>query len=150
MGFNPLKLLGAAAKTIGRVFGVDLGAIEEALSSGNLTPEQRAALMEHEVELKRLAMEEMRTEIEAKVDLMKAEIASEDPYVKRARPTGLYVFYGVTIVQVAVVSAVILFGIKVDYLALSAAFGSITGPLAGYSGWYAWNRSKDKENGVAS
>jgi hypothetical protein len=60
-------------------------------------------------------------------------------YVKRARPTGLYIFYLVTVVLVVA----IVFKVEVsvpDVLAL-------TGPLAGYGSWYAFNRSQDKKNG---
>ena len=149
MGFKPLQLLKKAAEVVGTAVGIDVvGALDKIIN--NPTPEQEAALQTFDLRIRELALEELETEIDAKVDLMIAEIQSEDAYVRRARPTGLYMFYVTTAVQVVVVSLVILMEMEIDYLGLAAAFGSITGPLAGYSSWYAYNRTQDKKNGAGS
>lgn len=141
MGFNPLKLLKGAAEIVGGALGIDVkGALDTILD--NPTPEQRAQLQAFEIQLRELALEELQTEIDAKVGLMTAEIQSEDAYVRRARPTGLYVFYIAIILQTVatIIATFTSFAVPVE------AFISITTPLAGYSGWYAWNRSQDKKN----
>jgi hypothetical protein len=147
MGINPLKLLKTAASVVGSAVGLDIEAAIDTLQAEN-DPATQAMLADLDVRLRELSVEELKTEINAKVDLMKTEIQSEDAYVRRARPTGLYIFYGVTLVQIVVVSLVILLEKQIDYLGLTAAFGSITGPLAGYSAWYTHNRSQDKKNGA--
>ena len=147
MAFKPLKLLQKAAEILGTAVGIDIGAALKKIID-NPTPEQAAALQQYDLQMREFALEELKTEIDAKVDLMKTEIKSEDAYVRRARPTGLYMFYVVTGIQVLVVSIVVLFEVQVNYLALSAAFGSITGPLVGYSGWYTYKRSEDKKIGT--
>jgi hypothetical protein len=138
MGFNPLNLLKGAAKAIGEIAGVDLSSIL-GMKEEDLSPEQRALLASHEVALRELAFKELETEINAKVDLMKTEIKSEDPYVRRARPTGLYISY---ICSLALVGAVVA-GVDVDPTAIL----TLLGPLMGFSGWYSYNRSQDKKNG---
>ena len=138
MGFNPLNLLKGAARALGDAFGVDVGAIL-GLDEKDLTPEQRAALANHEVALRELAFRELETEITAKVDLMKTEIKSEDAYVRRARPTGLYISY---VCSLGLVTAVVL-GVDID----PGAILTLLGPLMGFSGWYTYNRTKEKVNG---
>jgi hypothetical protein len=92
MGFNPLKLLKAAGKVIGGAVGIDIEGAIEALEN-DPSPDSQAVLAELDVRLKELALEELQTEIDAKVELMVAEIKSEDAFVRRARPTGLYISY---------------------------------------------------------
>jgi hypothetical protein len=145
MAFKPLKLLQKAAEILGSAVGIDVGAALKKIID-NPTPEQEAALQQYDLQMRELALKELETEVDAKVGLMVAEIKSEDAFVRRARPFGLYIFYAVTLVQVLVVSLVILMEMEIDYLGLTAAFGSIVGPLAGYSGWYTYNRTQDKKN----
>ncbi len=135
---NPLKLLGGAAKILGSVFGVDLSAIEKALEKDDLSPQQRVMLQDHTIRLKELALEEVQTEVNAKLELMKAELEQEDKFVKRARPTGLYVSYLVSLgLAVALIA-----GADID----PAAVLTILGPVMGFSGWYTYQRSQEKLN----
>lgn len=140
MAFDPLKLLKGALKIAADVTGLDTVTDIIGLFDGdNLTPEQQNALANHEIRLKELALQELETEISAKIDLMKTEIKSEDAYVRRARPTGLYISY---IVSVGLAAALIV-GQDVD----AAAVLTLIGPLMGFSGWYTYNRTKEKMNG---
>lgn len=137
MSFNPLKLLKGAAELVGGALGLDVkGALDAVLD--NPTPEQEAKLLEFETRMRELALQELQTEIDAKVALMTAEIGSEDAFVRRARPTGLYISY---LVIAGLVTAVI-YGVQIDV----GEILSLTGPIMGYSGWYAYNRSQDKKN----
>ena len=131
------KLLGGLAKEIPVVGGLVsdlLMKTDEELAK--LPPEQR---VNFELQLKQLSLQEFQTEINAKVDLMKAELAQEDKYVKRARPTGLYIFY----VAALTVTVALVAGVSMD----TGAILTILGPLGGYGGWYSFNRSQDKRNG---
>jgi hypothetical protein len=138
MGFNPLKLLKGAAKVIGGAIGIDVEGALEALSD-NPDPEVQAALQQYEVQMRELSLKELQTEIDAKVGLMTAEIKSEDAFVRRARPTGLYMSY---LVIAGLVAATIA-GVTIDVGEIIA----LTAPIMGYSGWYSYNRSQDKKNG---
>lgn len=137
-----VSLLPGVLDTLGGITGLDvLKKAADALKG--VPPEKRLelelAIMQHERELRSLALAEMQTEIQAKVDLMKAELAQEDKYVSRARPTGLYISY---LVSLGLAAAVIA-GVRID----TAAILTLLGPLMGFSGWYAYNRTREKLNG---
>jgi hypothetical protein len=140
MGFNPLKLLKAAGKVIGGAVGIDIEGAIEALEN-DPSPDSQAVLAELDVRLKELALEELQTEIDAKVELMVAEIKSEDAFVRRARPTGLYISY---LVMTGLAAALVA-GVDID----ATAILTLVGPLMGYSSWYSHNRSSDKKNAQA-
>ena len=135
-----LSLLPGVLKTIAKVTGLDIvGKAAEALSSVSLSPEQQtalqAALLEHEAKMKALGIEEMKAAMSESL----AMIASEDKYVKRARPTGLYIFYVVT----AAIAIGMLFGVTVDPTAVL----TLLAPLAGVTGTYVFRRTTEKLNG---
>ena len=137
MGFNPLKLLKGAARLVGSAVGIDVEGAIRAFED-DPSPEAQAVLAQLDVQLRELALEELQTEINAKVDLMKTEIKSEDAYLRRARPTGLYISY---LVSVGLAGALIA-GVEMD----AAAVLTLMGPLMGFSGWYTYNRTQDKKN----
>lgn len=105
------KLLPSIIGGFGKIIGGDKGRkMEEAgqiadevsrqYETGSLPPEKRMALetaiMEHEQKLKEIALEKYRLEVqdlkEAR-DVIKTTLRSEDPYVRRARPTFLWLMY---------------------------------------------------------
>ena len=133
-----LSLLPGVLKTIAKVTGLDaMGRVADVLAS--LPPDQQAAvqaaLLEHEAKMKALGIEEMKAAMSESL----AMIASEDKYVKRARPTGLYIFYVVT----AAIAIGMLFGVTVDPTAVL----TLLAPLAGVTGTYVFRRTTEKLNG---
>lgn len=105
------KLLPSVIGGLGKIIGGDKGRkMEEAgqivdevsrqYEDGSLPPEKRMALktatMEYEQKLKEIALEKYRLEMqdlkEAR-DVIKTTLRSEDPYVRRARPTFLWLMY---------------------------------------------------------
>lgn len=131
-------VLRTAAKVAGVDIGGDGGVLEKAasiLDRVKETPEMRAELLKHEEEMKRLATEEMHVANEEAL----AMIASQDRFVSRARPTGLYLFYGCS---VALVLAHIA-GVKID----PGVVTTILLPLGGTGGLYIWKRTAEKMNG---
>ena len=138
---NPLKLLKGAAKIIGGALGIDVAGALEAFDSDDLSPELQVQLQQYELSLRQLARDELKDEIDAKVDLMKTEIESGDPFVRRARPTGLYISYLVSLG----LAAALIFGVDLD----PAAVLTLIGPLMGFSGWYTYNRTQEKKVGMA-
>lgn len=136
MRLNPLKLLKGAAKLIGSAVGIDVAGAIEALEN-DPSPQAQAALQQYELQMRELSLVELKTEIDAKVDLMKTEIKSEDAFVRRARPTGLYISY---LVSMGLAGALIA-GVEID----AAAVLTLIGPLMGFSGWYTYNRTQEKK-----
>lgn len=131
------KIVTGVLRTAASVVGINVGGnvLEEAakvLERVQDTPEMRVALREHEQEMKKLANEEMQIANQEAL----AMIASEDKFVSRARPTGLYLFY------VAAISLVIahIFGKTID----PTFVWSVLAPLAGTGGLYVWKRTQEK------
>ena len=138
---NLLTFLPSVLKTLGGILGISdkVKVVTDALASAEGSPELRAqlqqALLGHEAEMQRLNIEEMKAAMSESL----AMIASEDKFVKRARPFGLYAFYVCTL---ALVGAHIA-GIAID----PAAILTILAPLAGVGGTYVYRRTTEKLNG---
>jgi hypothetical protein len=144
---NLLSILPGVLKTVARVTGLaPLANAADLLSTAQIPPEKQLelqqALMEHELAMKQAAVEEYK----ATVDVIKTEATSEDKYVRRARPSFLYLMYivlGVNYVITPIIHMFILtvtpYPIPPDLLVL---FGS------GYLG-YSYLRTKDKQAGNA-
>lgn len=133
MGFPIINIASKIIKAAAGVLGVDsVKDVVDAIQGNKLTPEQRLAIEsaadEHEKEMTELALSE--------TNLM---IQSEDKYVSRARPTGLYVAY---VSSIAMVIALIS-GTHID----AAAILTLMGPLYGAQGYYMHLRTKEKMNG---
>ena len=140
MALNPLKLLKGGAKILGDLVGIDIaGALEEL--SNDPSPKAQAALQQFDLRMRELSIQELQDEMDAKVDLMKTEIKSEDAWVRRARPTGLYISY---LVSLGLAGALIA-GIDID----AAAVLTLLGPLMGFSSFYTHQRTQEKKAGMA-
>ena len=138
---NPLKLLKGAAKIIGGALGIDVAGALEAFDSDDLSPELQVQLQQYELSLRQLARDELKDEIDAKVDLMKTEIESGDKFVRRARPTGLYISYLVSLG----LAAALIFQVDIDPTAVLV----LIGPLMGFSSFYTYSRTQEKKVGRA-
>lgn len=137
---NPIVLLGLLPKLIkivGKVTGNDkITEAGDALAGTALTPEQNVqlqiALSEHAVELAKVGADELKALISEAI----AATQSEDPWVRRARPMGLYCAYLVTMVLVGAM----IFEVKLD----TGAIATLIVPLFGNAAWYTHNRTKEK------
>jgi len=138
---NLLALIPGVLKTLGGVLGIGdkVKAVTDAIESAQGSPELRAQLEQslraHEEEMQRLSIEELKAIMSESM----AMIASPDKFVSRARPTGLYFFYGVS----TAIAVGMLFGIKIDPTAIL----TIIGPLAGVGGTYVVQRTREKLKG---
>lgn len=136
MAFPLLKLLPGILKTIGRISGLPLGDAAASLEKAEFTPEQQLALQEalqrHEAAMKQLSVDELRAVIQENI----VATQNEDKYVRRARPTGLYAFYGIC----TATAIALLVGIKIDPVAIL----TLTLPMAGVGGTYVYNRTREK------
>lgn len=137
---NLLKLIPNLLKAAAGILGVDsVKDVVDAISNNKLTPEQRvaldAAMKEHELAMKQVGLDELKTVL-SETQLM---LASQDKYVSRARPTGLYIAYTCSIAM----TIALVTGTSVD----AAAILTLMAPLYGAQGYYMHLRTKEKMNG---
>ncbi|MCB9974205.1 MAG: ribokinase [Rhodospirillales bacterium] len=131
-----------AAKTASKA----LNRVDEALKSGAITPEQLAEANRHAERMSELEREEYRTAISEVNQSLRAEVATEDKYVRRMRPTFGYLMALTWAAQMFVVAYVIVFETDKAGVVL-AAMGSLSAIWAvGLSvlGIYVYKRSEDK------
>lgn len=138
---NIFDIVKGVLKTAARVAGLDLGnpgkgsVLEnavEVLERMKDTPEMRDAIREHEREMKALSIEELKVVLSENL----AMLQSEDKFVARARPTGLYFFY---FLSGLLIIAHIL-GKTLD----PTFVWSVLGPLGSVGGLYVWKRTQEK------
>lgn len=141
---NPLaliKLLPGILKTVGQVTGLSkVQEAGEALGAAPaLSPEKQAeltqALAVQTTELAKVHAEELKALLAEQIE----EVRSNDAYVRRARPTGLYAFYAVSVA----VAVGLLLGEKIDPTAIL----TVIAPLAGTGATYIVSRTKEKIEG---
>jgi hypothetical protein len=110
------SMIGAIGRIVGGEKGRKLeeavgamGEVTQQLAAGRLPPEQQAALrtamLEHEGKLKQIALERYRLDLQDAAgarDVIKMALTSEDAYVRRARPTFLWIMYVVLLVNFVV------------------------------------------------
>lgn len=145
MALPLLKLLPSILKTVAKITGIDVvDKAADAIAGTTLTAEKQAeldqAVMQHEVEMKKLAVEEYK----ASAEVIKTEASSSDAYVRRARPTFLYIMYAALFVNYVVGSVVHLF--RQDIVPVNLPEGLLVLFGSGYLG-YSYLRTKDKQNG---
>lgn len=148
----PLKFLkkgiDGVLKVVGEVTGIDsIGEAIEAIKGNQLSPEQEAELRKRLIEQENALIEAASEEVESRAGIIRAEASSEDNYVRRARPTFLYLMYIVLGINFAVIPLLRVFGVEADPVTLPGNLYALFG--VGYTG-YAYLRSKDKQGGLES
>lgn len=139
-----LKLLPAAVRLAGKVLGIDAGKVADAIEGvpSEKRAELEAALREHDLELRRIGVEELRLALSESHTLL----TSEDKFVRRARPASLYAATVLTSFLVGVVGVLMLRGQSVEWGSI-AAIANLILPLWGHAAYYTHNRTKEKMNG---
>lgn len=139
---NFLPFLPGILKTLGKVLGVKVfDDAANVLTNTQIPPEKQAELQEamlaHEAQMEQIRSDELKTIVSQAL----AEAQSADAYVRRARPTGLYIFY----LTSGAIAIGMLLGVKIDPTAVL----TILGPLAGVGGTYVYQRTQEKKAGAA-
>lgn len=132
-----------AAKTASKA----LEKVDEALRSGQITPEQLAEANRHTEKMAQMEIENENTHLEQINQSLRAEISSEDPYVRRMRPTFGYLMAITWGAQMLGIAYVIIFDTD-KAGAVMAAMGNLSAIWAvGLSvlGIYVYKRSADKQ-----
>ncbi|MCB1650733.1 MAG: ribokinase [Alphaproteobacteria bacterium] len=124
-----------------------LDKVEEAMKAGQIAPEQIAEANRHAETLAQMKSDELRENIAEINKSLRAEIASEDKYVRRMRPTFGYLMALTWAAQMLGIAYVIIFDTSRSVLVLNA-MGSLSAIWAvGLSvlGIYVYKRSEDKK-----
>lgn len=152
MPFNPISLI-TGAVSAGAKLVKEITSFADTIST---TAEEKMALVnsaQAAVHVFNIKLEELsNTAFRGLVDLELAAIKSEDRYVRRARPTGLYIAYTVTGL-LAITQAVLLIIASVngtETVVLDTGFiATMLVPLYGNAAYYQYNRTREKMNGQA-
>ena len=131
------KVLSIAKSAVGGAIGQKIGDVVDAIGTN---PEVRKAMLNQEVEMKKIIMEDF----EGARQLIREESRSEDPFVRRARPAFLWLFYIVIVFNFVMIPMVSLFReIHVIYPALPSELYQLFGAaFLGYSGFRSWDKHK--------
>lgn len=140
MGIPLISLIPKVFKAAAGILGIDsVKDVVDAINNNKLTPEQRVeleqAVQEHTKEMRQLDITELK-EVMSETSLM---IQSTDKYVARARPTGLYTAYVISLG----LAAALVFGVQID----ATAILTLCAPMYGAQGYYMHLRTKEKMNG---
>jgi len=124
-----------------------LDKVDEALKTGSISTEQMAEANRHLEELAQLQSEEFRATLSEINQTIRAEVASEDKYVRRMRPTFGYLMALTWAAQMFGIAYIIIFDTQ-KAGAIMAAMGSLSaiwGIGLSVLGIYVYKRSDDKK-----
>lgn len=127
-----------------------LGKVEIALKSGQITQEQLAEANRHSEKMAEMEIENYQENLSEINKSLRAEIASEDKYVRRMRPTFGYLMAFTWVAQMFGIAYVIIFDTDKAGVVM-AAMGNLSAIWAvGLSvlGIYVYKRSEDKRENV--
>lgn len=123
-----------------------LGEVDEALSLGQISPEQMIEANRHVEKLAEIELRRFETTLAEINQSLRAEVASEDKYVRRMRPTFGYLMAATWAAQMFGVAYIIVFRTEEASLVLEAVESLSMIWTVGLSvlGIYVYKRSEDK------
>lgn len=124
-----------------------LGEVEGALAGGLITPDQMAEANRHAEEMAKISMQEYETSLHEINQSLRAEIESNDKYVRRMRPTFGYLMAATWAAQMFGIAYVVVFDTERAAYILEgmAALSTIWAVGLSVLGVYIFKRSEDKK-----
>ena len=124
-----------------------LDRVDEVLKSGGISQEQMVEANRHIEELAKLKSDELQQNLYEVNETIRAEIASEDKYVRRMRPTFGYLMAVTWAAQMLGIAYVIIFDTQRAALILTsmASLSAIWAVGLSVLGIYVYKRSEDKK-----
>lgn len=121
--------------------------VDSALQSGGIAPEQLQAAQAHIEKMAEMESAEYRAQVEQVNQSLRSEIASEDAYVRRMRPTFGYLMAITWAAQMLGLAYVIIFETEQAGAVLNAmsSLSAIWAVGLSVLGIYVYKRSKEKE-----
>lgn len=128
-----------------------LGSVNAALLSGKISPEAAAEANRHVEAMAAMQSEEFQTIVQEVNGSLRAEIASDDKYVRRMRPTFGYMIAVTWGAQMLALAYVVVFETERAALVLQAmeSLGTIWAVGLSVLGVYVYKRSQDKKVAAA-
>lgn len=147
-----LDFLGGGIKAAAGLLGGDIATkafeVMEAITGAAKTdPAMQKLLQDHEVQMTRLALQDAEG---ARLLIREAQ-KSEDPFVRRVRPTFLYLFYAIVVINFAIIPVLQIWwpDSTIEYPVLPEElywlFGSA---FLGYGGMRSFDKKNKLKNGV--
>jgi leucyl aminopeptidase (aminopeptidase T) len=124
-----------------------LGKLNEILTAGRITPEQLAEANRHAEKLAEIKMSAEQAAYSQVNESLRTEVASDDAYVRRMRPTFGYLMAFTWAAQMFAIAYVIVFRTAESSMVLQAmeSLGMIWGIALSVLGVYVYKRSEDKK-----
>lgn len=124
-----------------------LGKVQDAFSVGKITPEQLAEANRHAESMAMLQAEEVKAAYTQVNESLRAEVASDDAYVRRMRPTFGYLMALTWTAQMLALAYVMTFRTEQAYIVLGAmdSLAAIWAMGLSVLGIYVYKRSEDKK-----
>lgn len=129
-----------------KIASQSLGNVNDALGRGQITAEQIAEANRHAETMAGFQAQESRAAYEQVNELLRAEIASEDPYVRRMRPTFGYLMAFTWTAQMLGLAYIMTFRTEQAYSVLNAmdSLAAIWAMGLSVMGIYFYKRSEEK------
>ncbi|MCC6598425.1 MAG: ribokinase [Alphaproteobacteria bacterium] len=123
--------------------------VDLAIKAGQITQEQLAEANRHAEEMARLEAAEYKAAVEQVNESLRAEIASEDKFVRRMRPTFGYLMALTWAAQMLGIAYIIIFdtGRAGEVMAAMGSLSAIWAVGLSVLGIYVYKRSEDKRQG---
>ncbi len=144
------EIVGSALKTLdhpaAQSAAASLGKLNEIMNAGRITPEQLAEAHRHAEKLAEMKMNEQQAAYQQVNESLRAEVASDDAYVRRMRPTFGYLMAFTWAAQMFAIAYVIVFRTSESSVVLQAmeSLGMIWGIGLSVLGVYVYKRSEEK------
>jgi hypothetical protein len=140
------EALGTIKHPAAQVASKSLGQVSDALSMGQITPEQMAEANRHAEKMAEVAAQENVAAYQQVNESLRAEVASSDPYVRRMRPTFGYLMAVTWAAQMLALAYVIVFETAQADIVLQSMESLGTIWMVGLSvlGIYVYKRSEEK------
>lgn len=124
-----------------------LGSLSAAMSAGQIKPEQIAEMNRHVERLEELQLDERKNILSEVNQSLRAEVSSNDPYVRRMRPTFGYMIAVTWAAQMLALAYVVVFDTKNAAIVINAMenLGTIWAVGLSVMGIYVYKRSEDKK-----
>lgn len=121
--------------------------VEGVLAGGLISPDQMIEANRHAEEMARINMQEYEISLTEINESLRAEIISQDLYIRRMRPTFGYIMAFTWALQMMAISFIVIFDTEKVAIVLEGIAGLSTIWAVGLSvlGVYVYKRSEDKK-----
>ena len=124
-----------------------LDTLDDAVTKGTISVDEMTEANRHIEQMAHIEGEQLKTQITQSNESLRAEVASDDPYVRRMRPTFGYIMAFTWAAQMFGIAYIMIFRTKDAVLIIDAmeSLGTIWAVALSVLGVYVYKRSEDKK-----